>query len=221
MDKSLHPTVARLYERMGITGAYGEKNALAKKIGLSSPTILLNWEKRGISMAGLVQIGQKLGIGSRYLVTGIEDEKKPIEITDEDYPPIKRVRFKLSAGVSGFAIDVLDDEAAPIVFQRGWYESRGLVPSKLFAVRVTGASMEPGLSDGDTVVVNTGQNAPKDGVVFAVNYEGELVIKRMVRDEGLWWLSSDNPDKSRYQRKRCHEAVFILGQVVHKQSEVI
>ena len=44
------------------------------------------------------------------------------------------------------------------------------------------------VANGDTVVINTAQAEPKDGAVFAVNYEGQLVIKRLVRDAGQWWL---------------------------------
>ena len=79
--------------------------------------------------------------------------------------------------------------------------------------------MEPGLYHGDTVVVNTADTEPKDGKVFAVNYEGELVVKRLVRDAGQWWLRSDNPDQRRYPPKVCGEGVFVLGRIVHKQSE--
>ena len=71
------------------------------------------------------------------------------------------------------------------------------------------------------MIVNTAQTQPKDGVVFAVNYEGEMVIKRLIRDDGQWWLSSDNPDQRRYPRKVCHEGVKLIGEVVHKQSERI
>jgi phage repressor protein C with HTH and peptisase S24 domain len=138
-----------------------------------------------------------------------------------DYPAIRRVKFKLSAGASGFGVDYVGDDAAPIVFQRAWYEGRGLTPGKLFAIKVANGSMEPGLHDGDTVVVNTGSADPKDGVVYAVNYEGELVVKRLVRDEGSLWLSSDNPDQRRYPRKRMTEDCFVLGEIVHKQSERI
>lgn len=142
-------------------------------------------------------------------------------IENPDYPAVRRVRFKLSAGASGFAVEYLDDDDAPIVFRRQWFDSNGYDPEKLFAVRVANGSMEPGLYHGDTVVVNTAQADPKDGVVFAVNYEGELVIKRLVRDAGQWWLCSDNPDQHRYPRKVCHEGTFIIGEVVHKQSERI
>ena len=107
------------------------------------------------------------------------------------------------------------------MFRREWYERNGYQPDKLLAVRVSNGSMEPGLYDGDTVVVNTADTTPADGVVFAVNYEGELVIKRLVRDSGQWWLASDNPDQRRYPRKVCDEHAFLLGRIVHKQSEKI
>ena len=71
---------------------------------------------------------------------------------------------------------------------------------------------------GDTVLINTASQEPKDGIAFAVNYEGEAVIKRLVRDAGQWWLVSDNPDQTRYPRKVCDEHVRIVGEVVQKQS---
>ena len=138
-----------------------------------------------------------------------------------DYPAIRRVRFALSAGAHGYAVEYEQEPTAPIVFKRQWYERNGYRPEKLFAVRVMNGSMEPGLYDGDVVVVNTDAATPKDGCVFAVNYEGEMVIKRLVRDAGAWWLCSDNPDQRRYPRKVCDEHCILIGQIVHKQSERI
>ena len=135
-----------------------------------------------------------------------------------EYPSVRRVRFKLSAGASGYGIEYQEGEGNPIVFRKDWFDSNGFRPEKLLAVRVANGSMEPGLYDGDIVIVNTDQSAPKDGTVFAANYEGEMVIKRLQRDAGEWWLCSDNADQRRYPRKVCHENVFLLGQVVYKQS---
>lgn len=145
-----------------------------------------------------------------------------INLSDNpDYPAIRRVKFKLSAGASGFGVEYHDEDGAPIVFRKDWFDRNGYKPKSLFAVRVSNGSMEPGLFDGDTVVVNTDNTMPRDGVVFAVNYEGEMVIKRLVRDGGQWWLASDNPDQRRYPKKICDEHSIIIGEVVHKQSERI
>jgi len=134
------------------------------------------------------------------------------------YPSIRKVRFKLSAGASGFGVDYEGEDHDPIVFGAYWYKVNKLRPEALFAVRVANGSMEPGLSSGDIVVVNTASIEPRDGVVFAINYEGEMVIKRLIRDDGEWWLHSDNPDQVRYKRKRMHGDCFLIGEVIQKQS---
>jgi phage repressor protein C with HTH and peptisase S24 domain len=175
----------------------------------------------------LVKLARALGCSAEWLDTGNGaiwggEASQAIDLDDNaDFPAVRRVRFKLSAGATGFAVDYQDDDGAPIVFRRTWLIGKGLRADKLFAVSVANGSMEPGLYHGDTVVVNTDSTKPKDGVVFAVNYEGELVIKRLVRDAGQWWLSSDNPDARLYPRKLCDEHCIIIGEVVHKQSERI
>lgn len=140
----------------------------------------------------------------------------------EHFVPVRRGTLRLSCGVAGFAIEYENGERQPLFFRREWFVTRQLDPERLLAFRVTGASMEPGLFDGDTVVINLADQSPSDGAVFAVNYEGELVIKRMRRDAGEWWLASDNSDKRRFPDKRCAgDGIQILGRIVHKSSEHI
>jgi phage repressor protein C with HTH and peptisase S24 domain len=130
--------------------------------------------------------------------------------------------FRLQAGVVGFAVDMEDEDNAPLFFRADWLKSEGLKAKNLTARKISGDSMSPGLQDGDTVLIDTSRIELKDGKVFAVNYEGELVIKRMMRDAGQWWLASDNPDKTRYPHKLCAgDLCLIIGQCVHKQSTMI
>lgn len=138
-----------------------------------------------------------------------------------DLVEVPRVKFKLSAGVSGYAVEPENGNGKPVFFRKDWFELHNYRPEKLFGVRVSGASMEPSLWDGDLVVINTEDTAPHDGDVFAVNYEGELVIKRMRRDAGEWFATSDNADQRRFAPKRCTEDVTIIGRVIYKQSERI
>lgn len=135
--------------------------------------------------------------------------------------PIRRALFKLSAGVSGYEIEYENGESEPIFMARRWFEQNHYRPEKLVAIKVNGRSMEPKMYAGDLVIVNTESAIPRDGVVFAVNYEGEMVIKRMKRDSGQWFITSDNPDKTRFGDKVCAEACFVLGEVVYLQTEMI
>lgn len=138
-----------------------------------------------------------------------------------DLLDVPRVRFKLSAGISGFAIEPENGNGKPIFFRKDWFELNSYRPEALFAVRVAGQSMEPSLWDGDLVVINTADTEPSDGEVFAINYEGEMAIKRMRRDAGEWFACSDNADQRRFAPKRCTEEVKLIGRAVYRQGERI
>lgn len=176
--------------------------------------------KKGFGEKLARQIEAAIGLPKGWLDRA-DDFKNVEEQAPEGFVAVRRVRIKLSAGVIGWAVECHQDEAPPLFFRREWFESRGFRPDQLVAVKIEGRSMEPGLYEGDTIVINKGDTAIVDGEVFAVNYEGELVIKRLRRDSGEWFLSSDNPDKRRYGDKRCGESVEILGRVVYKNSERI
>lgn len=139
-----------------------------------------------------------------------------------DYAPVRRVNIKAQAGVSGFSVEyVHDDEKPPIFFRRDWYRAKGFAPDRMIAVRVTGESMIPTLHPDDLIVINTAQTQPQHSKTFLVSYEGEIVVKRLVRDDGQWWLTSDNPDQRRYPRVKCNGETQIIGEVVYRQTEVI
>jgi len=78
------------------------------------------------------------------------------------------------------------------------------------------------LYEDDIVIINTLDKKPVDGAVYAFNYEGEAVVKRLSRDAGQWWLTSDNPDQRKYHRKLCQSnACLVVGRVVRKESDRI
>lgn len=144
---------------------------------------------------------------------------------DVDYPGtarIRKVKLRLSAGIAGFSIDPETGDGNPIYFRQDWLDQKGYKADKLLAVGVRGPSMEPTLFEGDIVVINIAECEPRDGDVFAVNYEGEHVIKRLTRNAGKWWLTSDNPDRRRFPDKEClGDSCILIGRVIYKQSERI
>ena len=201
---------------------------LAAKAGVAQSTIgnIEAGERKRPST--LPQIAAALGRRAEYLRTGRGPEfdssttayAKEIDLANHpDITEVPRVKFSLSAGVSGFAIETEEGNGKPVYFRQDWFATHGYRPEALFAVRVHGSSMEPTLWDGDLVVINTDSIQPRDGVAFALNYEGELVIKRLKRDAGEWLATSDSADHRRFAAKRCTEDVMIIGEVVYKQSE--
>lgn len=157
---------------------------------------------------------EEYGTSAQYSKVVVEDPD------NHTFAKIRKIKLQLSAGITGFSPDLEHDEGDPIVIPRRWLIEKGYSEHSLIAIAVKGDSMEPTLRSGDTVIINTADKKPQDGAVFAVNYEGEDVVKRMSRDIGQWWLCSDNPDQQRYHRKVCQgDACIMIGRIVRRISD--
>lgn len=222
----LSDRLKRAMEEAGVSQA-----ELARACGVSPPSVngWLSGKSKYLRGENLLSAARSLRVSQQWLANGVGpmhlSAASGQEVDLEAHPdlsPIRKVRLRLEAGVSGYAVESEEGEGVPIFFRNDWLRDRGYKASNLVAVKVRGGSMETSLYDGDTVVLNTAETEPKDGEVFAVNYEGEAVIKRMARDGGLWWLTSDNLDQRRYPRKQCdNHSCIVIGRVIHKQSERI
>jgi phage repressor protein C with HTH and peptisase S24 domain len=141
---------------------------------------------------------------------------------DADFVQIQMVKLRLSAGITGYQAEPEERDGGTLGLRRAWIERHGLNAAHLIAILVKGESMEPSLYEDDIVIVDTLDTKPVDGAVYAFNYEGEAVVKRLTRDAGQWWLTSDNPDQRRYHRKLCKGAeCLLIGRVVRKESDRI
>lgn len=148
---------------------------------------------------------------------------RPVSVVDSDDPSlthIPKVKLRLSAGVSGFEMEPERFDGTTTTVSTSWIERHGYSREKLIAILVRGESMETTLHDGDLVVVNLADTRLVDGGIYAINYEGEPVVKRMTRDAGQWWLTSDNRDQQRYYRRVCTgKDCIIVGRVVKRESD--
>lgn len=145
-------------------------------------------------------------------------------VVDDDDPRmvrIPKVRLRVAAGISGFQTDPEIFDGSTMTVSRDWVSRHGYDPSKLIWVRVGGRSMEKTLFEDDWVLINTALTEPRDSKIFAINFDGEAVIKRLTRDGGQWWITSDNTDPQ-YYRRQCREGeCMLVGQAVLKYSEVL
>lgn len=134
---------------------------------------------------------------------------------------VPAVRLSLRAGVAGYAIETeggpADGEGA--LFSVKWLRHRGYAAASLLGIKMPDDSMEPSLYEADVLTIDSRQVDPVDGLVFAVNYEGVCLIRRVVRDHGAWWLMADN--HLRFPRKQLIAPdALLIGRVVHVDSEV-
>lgn len=148
---------------------------------------------------------------------------KRVEAVEEGDPRmalIPRVRLRLRAGMNEFEVEAEPGEDTNWMIPTAWISAKGFKRKNLISIGIDGESMEPNFYQGDSVILNIADKEPTDGGVFAVNYEGEAVVKRMMRDEGQWWLTSDNSDQRKYRRKLCvGDRCIIIGRVVKRETE--
>lgn len=135
---------------------------------------------------------------------------------------IRKVRLRSSAKGTEFAGQADKRSGDEVYLGKEWLQTRGYDDQALIALAMEGDSMEPGLYAGDILVVNLSDRQPHDGEVFVLAYEGTVLIRRLVRDAGRWWLCSDSAAQRRFPRKRyANSECSIIGRVVYRLSEKI
>jgi len=229
----------RVLEAMKDAG-FPSQTALSRVSGVPQPTInrIINKVAGTPEVSTLQKLATACDVNLQWLLDGtgpkfVREQNmylhgdivgaKPIaDPSDPGFVHIRKVTLRLSAGIMGFRTEEGDDDGETISLNSSWLEKRGFKREYLIATDIKGQSMEPTLFDGDTIVINTADKTAVDGAVFAINYEGEAVVKRMSRDAGEWWLTSDNMDQRRFPRKLCRNMeCIIVGRVVRKLSEQI
>lgn len=153
--------------------------------------------------------------GNPFLV-----DAKGVRVGDEpDTVPIRRVTLKLHAGVTGFETEPDLEDGGILHMPRAVIDAHKLAPHQLLAIRVRGQSMEPMMFEDDVVVVNTADKIPVSREIYAVNFNGEALVKQLVRRNKEWFLHSVNPDFGpiNVRSGRCS----IVGRVVYQPGRVL
>ena len=151
---------------------------LAKEIGVSQAAVAA-LEKRNSKTCGYTaQIAKALNVKVEWLATG----KGEMRGSD---PDLAVGTFPVVTWSSVFADRVVESHV-PLYGEIGMQVEDG------FGVKVTGISMEPEFSDGDTVIVNTTKQPQHNDFVIA-NVDEQPTLKQLVIEEGRYFLRALNP----------------------------
>ncbi len=149
------------------------------------------------------------------------DDGDPI---DDDEVEVMRLDLKLSAG-SGRLQWEIDEKGARNRFRKSWCSKKGFKPECLTTLMVDGDSMYPTLVHGASVTVNTADTTIRNGKVYALDYQGEFLVKRLFVEPGnVLLIVSDNSDKTRFKDivvpPEHADSVRVLAKVVSQSSDV-
>ena len=92
----------------------------------------------------------------------------------------------------------------------------GLRDGQAAIIRVRGSSMEPGLVDGDHIVVDTADRSPTArGGVYVIRIDDAVMVKRVALAGGRLVATSDNPAAATIPEGR----ITVIGRVVWQMRE--
>lgn len=229
--------IGRLSERLKLAIGDTSFRALAEKAGVSEGTVR-NLMGGGIPRLDIIlRIADAVGVSAPWLATGMgamhqEDhvytQEKEATTTPQAQPESFLSEFAL---IPGYNVQVSagwgsegSDEAEPsrhLAFRKRWLKWRGFSEKDLVIVWAKGDSMEPVISNNNTLVINTAQKQLTDGNIFVLRNDNQLWVKRVQVRPGSWVLLSDNSNYPPFEVPMDEQNNFeVVGQVVHISKDV-
>ena len=134
----------------------------------------------------LLKISDSIGLNVQWLLTGEgpmrPGEEQPLQeqhqaAFEEEFALVAGYNIQVSAGHGAFP--ACEKPTRHLAFRHKWLRFRGLRVKDLVLVFVKGDSMEPTISDNDTVMVDMSQRSLIDGALFVIRVNCHLVVKRV------------------------------------------
>ena len=72
--------------------------------------------------------------------------------------------------------------------------------------------MEPTLPKGSSILVDRARQRPQKGHIYVVRTGDGVVVKRLKRKDGVWMMTSDNPEPE-HSSTRLASETEVIGEV--------
>lgn len=212
----------------------GSQVEFADAIGKTESYVsqLANLEKYPFGELTAKRIAQALRLDDRYFEDGFKGaslseavpkpppeprELPPPSVPGQqlgDFVAVRRADVKFSNGTGRVVYS--EDDHPPLVFRADFLRRMGIAPGKAVVVEAVGVSNEPKIPDGAVVLVNCGDRERLNGDLFAFRVDGELLIKRLERIDGVGVLATaENPNFKPKQKVYMNPPDFeVIGRAV-------
>ncbi len=181
--------------------AAGGNQAVAERANMHVGTLNRYIAGRDMKASALITLADACNVDIEWLAVGASpnsralsaDELKGDDLEGQRYV-IPRYDIKASAG---FGAEVVEEEVVAYIALSGtWLRSilGRINATDLAIINASGDSMEPTINDHNTIVIDTSQRTIKDGRIYVINVDGNVLVKRIqIRTDGYLLIKSDNP----------------------------
>jgi phage repressor protein C with HTH and peptisase S24 domain len=130
--------------------------------------------------------------GSGEMILGRETEGVISNEEINEFALIPGYNIQISAG-SGSQSEQ-EQITRKLAFRHKWLKHKGLKEKDLVLVFTKGDSMEPTISDNNTLMIDTSQTKLQDGHIYVIRTNDHLVVKRIQNTMNGFFLISDNKE---------------------------
>ena len=143
------------------------------------------------------------------------------KLITKDFALIPAYSIQVSAGNGSVGSDA-KVPSRYLAFRKQWLIYKGFKQQDLIALSAKGDSMEPCISDNNTLIIHTIEKTPSDGNIYVLRFEAQLWVKRIqVSPMGGYLLISDNSIYPPMEIKKDEMSNFdVIGKVVHIAKDI-
>ncbi len=197
---------------------FGGKQAFADKIGMSYSQLhrVMNGDA-DLKLATAVRAAQVCGVSLEWLAQGTGEAHAPASQDDmsDEFEFIPGYSVQVSAGNGSFPQEH-EQPTRRLAFRKRWLSFRGLHAKDLVMVFAKGDSMEPTISDNNTLMVDTSDTRPQDGRIYVIRHGDQLVVKRtqLVLGSGVRLISDNKAYPEQVVDLDASDELSVVGRVV-------
>lgn len=215
-----HERIAKAIRESGL-----KKQEVAKACGVANSAVTqwINGESKSMKPENLFALAKLTGYSAKWLAI----EEGPEVIEDESpldgYELVPQLTAKAEMG-SGYVNDHVEVKGG-LAFKREWLSKLQAPIGCCSIIYAIGSSMEPTINDGEVVLINHDHQEPADGRIYVLRRpDGEVIIKRLVKQMTGWLIRSDNEDKRRYPDEPISpddlQYIEIIGRVIWRGGKL-
>lgn len=210
------------------------QSELARRAGVSQSTVASAETGRAELSKHLYLFADILGVNHRWLMAGTEamspavfPEGSMLRNNEDASDPSSQDPIMLikqsSATVGPDGTVKWEEVQAPsLVFSRQALRISGSSPADCKHLEVSDDSMAPMLFEGNTMVIDTSLTKPREGRIYVVAFESEILVRQVFKQPGgglvLHALNPRYPDKT-LAREHLSQ-LHILGQLIYRAGFV-
>ena len=204
------------------------QNALARMVGVTQPSIKKIIDGDTLEPKKILEIANALGVSVEWLKTGKGNAPDFSANIEEEEEGKHQVRIEVlnvhaSAGNGEFLTGDLAGDIQAVEFESEYFYNLFQRASEkgLAIVNVKGDSMEPTLTSGDLLFVDTTLNCYQGDGLYVFSLGESLYVKRLQRAGRKLLVLSDNKFYEKWEVDASNEyEFFIHGKVEFLQGKI-